>query len=177
MVYTYRLSPTEKMEAEKAIIEELRRRAAEILDVTPDQIAVRTILPKTDLGFSDEVWTVSLETAGGYNAIANVTVPSNKVLFIYGIKIPAKDLDGDISVVKIYKGNDVIEVIDLQKSYDGEKYPEIILKKRIEYAPNDVLKIEVYLKSGVTTPVSKNIIVLGYVGEKLGVTITSPELQ
>ena len=173
MVYAYRLSPEEKKLAETRVIEDLRRRAADVLDVTPDQIVVRDILPKTDLGLSDEVWEVSLDTAGGYNKIVDVTVPSDKVLFIYGIKVPSTSMDGEISVVKIYKGNDIIDVIDLQKTYDGEKYPEIILKKYLEFLPNDTLKIDVYLKSGVTTPVTKNIIVLGFVGEKVGKTLTS----
>ena len=177
MVYTAKLSPEEIKTAEKTIVEELRTRTAEILKIDPAQVAVRTILPKKDLGYADETWAVSLGTAGDYNDVVNISIPNNKVIYIYGIKIPAKDLDGDISVIEIYKGKELIEVIDLQKGYNGEIYPEFILKKAVSYEPNETLNIKVYVASGVTTPVTKNIIILGYVGERLGEYITSSELQ
>jgi len=177
MAYTAKLSQAELRSIEANIIDRVRARTAQVLQVSPDQIAVRAILPKTDLGYADETWQVSLANAGTYNTIVSLTVPSNKVIYVYGFKIPSKEFDPDVSFIRVWKGNELIDVIDVQKVFDGQEYKEIVLKQAIELNPNDTFKVEVYLRSGVTTPVTKNIIVLGFVGEKLGTLITSPLTQ
>jgi len=181
MAYTSKLSTDDLRSIESNIIDRVRARTAQVLQVSPDQIAVRTLMPKEDLGYADDVWQVSLTTPGAYNAIVNLTMPQNKVIYVYGIKIPSTTYDPQISFIRLWKGNELIDIIDTERVYDGKEYKEIVLKQPIELNPNDTFKVEVYLASGVSasssSPVTKSVIILGYVGEKLGTTITSPLTQ
>jgi len=173
MVATARLSVAEIRSKEVEFIEKVRSRAAKVFEVSPEQVIVRDILPKDDFGLDDNKWVFSLGTAGDYNKIIDVTAPQNKVFIVYGLKILSKDVDHEVTIAKVQKGNEVLDVITLEKAYNGENYPEIIFRSPIEINPNDTLKVYLYVPSGVTTPKTFSVAVLGYTAEKLGETITS----
>jgi hypothetical protein len=81
----------------------------------PDAYVVRDILPKTDLGLTNEEWKISYTTAYAWETKINITLPEDKFIVFYGVHLNSavpKTL-----AIKFYKDVNPIEVIQLENLF------------------------------------------------------------
>jgi len=153
--------------------EEIKRRALQLAIeskvVTSEAEAVVRDLLATDLGASEPHWTQTLNTDGAYNQIYNVDLDDKKIVVIYGAIVPEGT---NASALKFSLGTSkVIDIWDIDKA----KYTEdhmVIADEPIVYNKSATINIEAFLPSGVTTPATDNIVLLGVVVEPKGKTIS-----
>ncbi len=131
---------------------------------SPDEAVVREILPKEDLGFTNETWTVDLTTgtANAYNAVVNGTqLGEKKALIIYAMKVITR---GNVTFVKFAtgsQGNIIKDIVDVTK-YDPQT-GLVVLRTPIGYEPKDYMYISYYITS--TTGATPEIVLIGKVAE------------
>jgi hypothetical protein len=168
MPITVYLTKEQVLAIEDELKRELKRVAIEKKVATSEaQLAVRDILPKTDLGFENEVWATGTLPAFTYTTVSSFRVPDNKVIGFYGVK----DLAGGIgtgitSVIRFTLGPGKSKVIDLWQiqKIESEEEVEGYSDKMIIYGPGEYLGIDFY---NVETGVS-NVKLLGFVVEPKG---------
>jgi len=155
--------------------EEIKQKALQIaveskVVASEADAVVRDLLP-TDIGASEPHWEQTLNTAGGYNQVYNADLDDKRIVVIYGAIVPEGT---NASALKFNLGTSkVIDIWDLDKAKHTEDHM-IIADEPIIYHKSATVNIEAYLPSGVTTPATDNIVLLGIVVEPKGKTI-SPE--
>jgi hypothetical protein len=168
MALTTYLTKEEVLRVEEALKAELTRVAiAKKVVTNAKDLAIRDILPKTDLGYSNEVWATSTLPQYAYSTVASLRVPDTKVIGFLGVQ----DLAGGIgtgvtSVIRFTLGpgkSKVVDVWNIQK-IESEEELEGFSDKVIVYAPGEYLGVDFY---NVDTGVSK-VVLLGFVAEPKG---------
>lgn len=160
---TLSVSEFEDIKAIQAKIDEvLLDMASKELGVSVDELVVRDLMP-SDIGFSNEDWTVSASTANTYNDFTSTTVADNRFIAIYGVAGVDTDI---VSAVRFTSGAKTLDIWSLQEiralqnRFKAAKRP-IILRQ------NTAIDIDIYATStgSVTMPL------LGRVCELKGRTV------
>lgn len=168
MAITTYLTKEEVLRAEEALKAELTRVAlAKKVVTSAKDLAIRDILPKTDLGYSNEVWATSTLPRYAYSTTASFRVPDTKVIGFLGVE----DLAGGIgtgvtSVIRFSLGPGKAKVIDVWniQKIESEKELQGYSDNVIIYGPGEYMGVEFY---NVDTGVSK-VVLLGFVAEPKG---------
>ena len=168
MPITTYLTKEQVLAVEDALKRELKRIAiAKKVATSENELAVRDILPKTDLNYANEVWKTGSLPAFTYSTVSSLRVPDNKVIGFYGVR----DLAGGIgtgitSVIRFTLGPGKSKVIDLWQiqKIESEEELEGYSDKMIIYGPGEYLGIDFY---NIATGVS-NVQLLGFVVEPKG---------
>ena len=129
-----------------------------------EQFIVRDILPKTDLGLSNEEWKITYSNAYTWETKIDIALPSDKFLVIYGISIPSPT--PKTLAIKFWRDVSPICVVDLEKVY-AYKQPIVYLPQPIVWKQKQIVKVEFYGKATG----DDYVVLLGFVAEKIGVTI------
>jgi len=140
------LSIEERMSLEKDIEETLFRLAVKEFRRPRDEFIVRNGLPKTDLGFTNEVWVESITTANAYNTIVSAKeVPERTLICFYGgASLGANPLT---TVIRFRKGEaKILDVWNIEESLVQEE-PEFVAKSPIIYKAGDIMNVDFYGKA------------------------------
>ncbi|MEM2525574.1 MAG: hypothetical protein QXI49_05265 [Candidatus Methanomethylicaceae archaeon] len=168
MSLTTYLTKSEIQARREALARELvRRMVAKGVVKSGDEVAIRDILPKTDLGYTYEKWETASLPAYTYTAVVSQRLPANKMIGFYGVQDLAGGLDTGITAVIRFKigpgAARVLDVWQIQK-IESEKEKEGISEKDVIYENQEYMTVEFY---NVATGVS-NVALLGLVAEPKG---------
>jgi len=147
---TLSVTELEDIKAIQAKIDEvLLDMASKELGVSVDELVVRDLMP-SDLGFTNEDWSVTPSTANAYNDFTSTTVADNRFIAIYGVA----GVDADnVTAIKFTSGAKTLDIWSLQEiqalqnKFKAAKRP-IILRQ------NTQIDIDIYTTStdAVTIP-------------------------
>ena len=156
--------------AQQVAIDKILQIAVNDLKKPRDQLVIRHILPKTDLGFSNETWAETISSANAFNTIVDdKNFDNKKVMTIYGFaNLAANPLTTE---VKITSGADVKALIHIEDMYLYPENPVCILKQPLLFGGDETFDILQYATSTGTD----NLMYLGYIVEPVGRTISSPK--
>lgn len=148
------------------VIDLALQRAMKMTGLAADQLVVRNILPSTDLGLTNEVWSFSLTTANDWNNIVTKQLDDQQFLVIFGVAVLSAD---PITTALRFKvgsgtGTKTLDVVDLEELYASDERPEGILKRPILYKEKQYVNIDVYAKATGT----ENLVFKGFVIEPAG---------
>jgi hypothetical protein len=168
MAITTYLTKAEVLGIEESLKSKLVETAlAKKVVTSANDLAIRDILPKTDLGYNNEVWKTATLAEYTYNSVVSMRVPDTKVIGFYGVR----DLGGGVgagvtSIVKFTLGpgkSKVIDVWNIQK-VETEEEAEGYSDRLIIYGPGEYIGIEFYnLATG-----NSRVQLLGFVAEPKG---------
>ena len=159
------MSLEEKRRIEEELKDELKRRALEQGVVTSeDDLVIRDLLPKTDLGATNEVWTQTLSSGNAYNNTYTPSASDKKVIGIYGVKNKATSPLTTAIKFSVGSGGAIVKDIWEIESVMLEENTEGIATMPIIYDKNETITIAQYA-SGTGTD---GIILLGLVAEPKG---------
>ncbi len=132
-----------------------------------EEVAIRDILPHTDLGFANEVWETSALPQYAYSEVVSLRLPPNKLIGFYGVCDLAGGLDtGITSVIRFKIGPGKARVLDVWQiqKIETSKEKTGIADKDIIYENQEYMTVEYYQ---IDTGVSK-VALLGLVAEPKG---------
>jgi hypothetical protein len=121
----------------------------------PEAYVVRDILPKTDLGLTNEEWKISYSSAYTWEKKIDFTLPEDKFIVFFGFH--NNSADPKTLAVKFYKDVTPVEVIEVENLYT---YAEPIgFFTPLAWGESEGLKVEFYGKSaGDDYPVLRGLV-------------------
>ena len=150
---------------EQDVKEYLLRVAVERTGVPREKWVIRDLLP-TDLGLSTNEWSFDYSTANDYNQVIDTTLGDRVFIAIFGVAV--RDPSPVATVIKFQKAAQVKDIISLEDLYVYEE-PVAYFEEPIVYEENDDVDIYIYATS---TKTGEKLILLGYIAELKGKTIT-----
>lgn len=144
------------------IKEELIATAVAQTGIPKEKWVVRDLLP-SDLGLTE--WKFTYSSANAENTVIDTTLDKRKFIRIFGIAILDPNPAG--VYIKFQKDQDIKDIWGLQDLYVLEE-PRSYTKEPIKYDQEDNVKIVVYS----TAAKDEKIVLIGFVAEPLGKTIT-----
>ena len=156
-----------KLLREKAI--EALMTAIQAKGKNPADYIIRDVLPKDDLGMSDNKWEETLDTAGAWNTVINHTLGDDEFIVIFGV---GNNNDNPVATaMKIFRGATPIYLVELEKLYVKQE-PEGYFTNPLVFRESDKLVVQLYLPSGVTTPANEKVFLLALKAEPKGEVVT-----
>ena len=169
----------------KTVVDVLRRRASEKLKLQPDQIVVREVIVgdesnaanfvdldvKTAVVSGQQYWAQDANDLTD-NTLSSILasgekVPDNKYVAFYGFV----DLTNnpDLVAIRFKRGSDTLDFWYVEHCYAYPDKKGGMIYGAILYDEKDPIDIEMEFKDG---SVDKNVVILGYIAERYGETIT-----
>ena len=169
----------------KTVVDVLRRRASEKLKLQPDQIVVREVIVgdesnaanfvdldvKTAVVSGQQYWAQDANDLTD-NTLSSILapgekVPDNKYIAFYGFV----DLTNnpDLVAIRFKRGSDTLDFWYVEHCYAYPDKKGGMIYGAILYDEKDPIGIEMEFKDG---SVDKNVVILGYIAERYGETIT-----
>jgi len=138
-----------RQEASDLLVEAIRARGKR-----PEEYVIRDVLPKTDLGLSNEEWKISYTAAYTWETKVNKKLPEDNFGAFYGFQNNAAN--PLTLAVKFYKDVIPVEVIQVENVYT---YREPIgFFTPLVWSESETLKVEMYGKaSGNDFPVIRGL--------------------
>ncbi|MEM2661599.1 MAG: hypothetical protein QXS74_09800 [Nitrososphaeria archaeon] len=168
MSITTYLTKDEIQARREALARELvKRMVTKGIVKSPNEVAIRDILPKTDLGYPYEYWASPAIAQYTYTPVVSQRLPANKMIGFYGVQDLKGGLDtGLVSVIRFKIGPGAARVLDVWQiqKIETEKEKVGISEKDIIYENQDYMTIEFY---GIDTGIS-TVALLGLVAEPKG---------
>jgi len=169
-----KLTPVEQMAVEditaleatvkERLLEETSRRLA----LPRDQLVVRDIMPKTDLGLANEEWITPTLTADAWTKYFDKALPNNRFVIFYGV---ANQSPTPIATGVLYKlgptGGTTKGVMMLEELY-ATRIPIGITDEAILYRGGDHIYIDVWAKEAGT----EALVLKGMVCEPYGEVVS-----
>lgn len=147
-------------------------RASEVLGLDMTQIVVRDILPKTDLGYTNEIWASASLTANTYTPLfTQKTLLSTQLVCFWGVidLSPSPSLTG----VSFSKGTAQTMVLaQIEAALGWTQYPFALIRPTVLYNPSDPVLIQGYVNAtGV-----QEVVLLGFEAEQIGVNVAPNQI-
>jgi len=156
-------------ELESKIEEDLIRRAViqKIGGVaSPDEVAVRDILPATDLGATNQIWEQTMASANAFNTIYTPTAATKKVFAFYGVK--NRKSTPNTTAIRFNLGTaKTKDIWQIEEIYTETQTTRGIATKPVVYNKEESINIAMYAIAAA----SDNVILLGKVAEPKGETV------
>jgi len=151
---------------EEQLISELEKRAINQKVAATGNLVVRDILPYTDLGYTDNYWSVALTTATSYNAVgSDKDLDGKKVIGFMGFRIlSAKPI---VKLIKFSVGSGATKIKDIWQieQCQNQNIVEGFTKEPVIYNMNDTINIDAWIASTTGT---EKLVLLGKVAEPAG---------
>jgi len=179
------LDPETIWQIRKTVVDVLRRRASEKLKLPPDQIVIREVVVGDESNAADFVdLDVKTAVVSGQqywaqdandltdNTLSSVLasgekVPDNKYIAFYGfVDLTANP---DLVAIRFKRGSDTLDFWYVEHCYAYPDKKGGMIYGAILYDEKDPIDIEMEFKDG---SVDKNVVILGYIAERYGETIT-----
>ena len=167
-----RIIPEDEMEIAdikaivNSVIESMTTKAVDLKYVTTaEELTVREILPKTDIGLTNEYWVTPTLTGNAWaNYFVDKQVADRTIIGFYG----AKNLSADPKATAIRfssgKGKTkIVDVIQIEKIYESDM-SEGFFDEPIIYVAKSYMTVEVYSKAAVDEP----LVLPSFVVEPMG---------
>jgi hypothetical protein len=134
---------------------------------SPDELAVRDILPVEDLGYSNEYWCSAILPTGSFQTAVSKRVEDNKVIGFYGVaNLYLETRTTELRLRIGPNGSKIINIYELQPlQHKGDEVG--LFDEDIIYKNGEFMTIDLYL---IETGVS-SVELLGYVVEPKGETV------
>jgi len=153
----------------RALEEDVKEKLLEIAvsrtGVPRERWVIRDLLP-TDLGLSADTWSFDYATANAYNQIIDTKLGDRTFIIIFGVAI--NDPAPKATVIKFQRAAQVKDVISIEDLHVVEE-PIAYFEEPIVYEENEDVDIYVY---ATETKTGEKLILLGYIAEEKGKTIT-----
>jgi len=179
------LDPETIWQIRKTVVDVLRRRASEKLKLPPDQIVIREVVVGDESNAADFVdLDVKTAVVSGQqywaqdandltdNTLSSILasgekVPDNKYIAFYGfVDLTANP---DLVAIRFKRGSDTLDFWYVEHCYAYPDKKGGMIYGAILYDEKDPIDIEMEFKDG---SVDKNVVILGYIAERYGETIT-----
>ena len=148
------------------VIDAVMAIATRMTGLTPDQLVVRNILPKTDLGLTNEYWETPTLTPNDWTNYFTKQLENQKFVVFYGVA----DLSPDPKVTALkFKvgsgdGTKTLDVVHLEELFTNSERTDGYLKRPIIYKEQQYVNVDVYSKAAVSEP----LVLRGFVVEPAG---------
>lgn len=172
------MTPVSFANAENAQIAKARRetmdllaiRASDVLARPLEDIVVRSIYPKTDLGLTNEKWVVgSAPTANAFSAYVSHALDATQLIAIYGFT----DLTPSPALLEIQflvgTAKTLLRV-HVEEMYAFPNGAVGLISPRLIWNPSDTVTVQVYASSTAT----EDIVLLGFEAEQVDVNVSPP---
>ena len=134
---------------------------------SPDELAVRDILPLEDLSYSHEYWTSATLPSGSFQPAVSVRVADNKVIGFFGVANPYNDTNTTELRFRIGPGGSrTINIYELQQILN-EQNKIAVFDEDVIYKNGEFMTIDLYR----TATGASTIALLGFVVEPKGETV------
>jgi hypothetical protein len=131
----------------------------------PDAYVIRDILPKTDLGLTNEEWKIKYTSAYTWETMVNLTLPEDKFIALYGVAFK-KGTTPKTLAIKFYKDVNPIAVIQVESLF---AFDEMIgFFGPLVWGEAETLKVEIYGSAAG----DDYVVLRGFVAELKRKTIT-----
>jgi len=139
-----------RSEAEDLLIEAIKAKG-----LKPEEFLIRDVLPKTDLGLTNEEWKITYTAAYTWESKVDFTLPDKKFIVFYGAGNNAAN--PLTTAVKFYKDVVPVEVVQIEKIYTYMEPTGYFTP--LVWSETEGLKIEFYGKaSGDDFPVLRGLV-------------------
>jgi len=163
------LTPQDIAGIEASVKERLLSEASGKLNLSRDQLVVRDILPKTDLGLTNEEWVTPSLTADAYTKYFDIKLPDNRFICFFGAGNNAADPIVTLVVLKMGPaGGTTKGTMEIEEMY-AEDVPICLTDEAILYRGGDHIYVDVWAKASGTEP----LVLKGMVCEPYGQIISS----
>jgi len=164
IVLTAKLPDEQIRRIQDTLRAKLLEKAVPAIAKTKEEIVVRNILPKTDLGYTNEEWKTAT-LASGVNTVITISPLEDKVLGIYGIRYLADT--GLCVTVDFYSGVGKTNFrarwqIKEAITEEDREITVTEVEKSIVYEPGEYVTIDYHM---VTTGVAR-VELLGFLAER-----------
>ena len=153
---------------EDAVKEKLLEVAMRETGKKREELVIRDILPKTDLGLTNEVWVASISTANSWNTWITKELPKNKFIAFYGVAVLSASPITTGVAFKIGATGATTKDIMMYEEIFAEEKPVGYTEEPIIYKGGDYVYIQLYGKSTGT----EYIVLKGMICEPVGETIS-----
>jgi len=147
-----------------SIKEKLIREVSARLAIPREQVVVRDLLPKTDMGLTTEVWITPTLAANAWTKYFDKELPNRRFVAFYGVANNAADPIATGVYLKLGPtGATARAVWEIEELY-ADEIPVGVTDEIILYRGGEHIFVEVYAKAAGTEP----LVLLGMVGEPYG---------
>jgi len=168
MTGIYRLTPQEIRSLERAVEAELLRLGVEEGLGKPEELIVRDLLPKTDLGFTNEEWVESVSAYGWARCISSIENDKEQLVAIYGVaNLNPNPLTLAVKFTLGPGDAKVKDIWQIEQIYTNSERPEGYAKDYIIYHAPDTWSVFQYGKEAGTD----RLVYYAKIVEKKGRTI------
>ena len=150
------------------VIDALMSVATRMTGLTPEQLVVRNLLPKTDLGLANEYWETPSLTANDWTNYFTKQLDDQQFIVFYGVANLSPDPKVTALRFKVGSGTGTktLDVIQLEELYTNTERTDGFFKRPIIYKERQYANIDVYSKATGTEP----LMLRGFVIEPAGRT-------
>jgi len=138
------LTVAEVVEIEKTLTETLLEITAKQTGIAKEALTVREVMPKTDLGLTNEEWKISFTAAYKKEEKVRVTLPKNKFIGFYGYT----NQSADPKTLCVYFATPAktVDIWQVEKVYT---YPNVtgVTREPILFAGGKTMVIRMYGKA------------------------------
>jgi len=153
---------------EASIKERLLDEASRRLARPKEQLVIRDILPKTDLGLTNEEWVTPSLTANAWTKYFDIKLPDTRFICFYGAANNAADPIVTAVMLKMGPaGATTRGSMELEEIY-ADEVPVGILDEAVLYRGGDHIYVDCWAKKAGTEP----LVLKGMVAEPYGEVVS-----
>jgi len=148
------------------VIDALFSVAMKMTGLTRDQLVIRNLLPKTDLGLTNEYWETPSLTANDWTNYFTKQLAEQQFVVFYGVANLAPDPKATALRFKVGSeaGTKTLDVVQLEELYTNTVRTDGFFKRPIIYKERQYSNVDVYSKATGTDP----LMLRGFVAEPAG---------
>ena len=148
------------------VIDRVMSVATRMTGLTPDQLVIRNILPKTDLGLTNEYWETPTLTANDWTNYFTRQLNNQQFMVFYAVADLSPDPKATALRFKVGSGGGTktLDVVHLEELFANSERADGYLKRPIIYKETQYMNVDVYSKAAVSEP----LILRGFVVEPAG---------
>lgn len=136
------------------VIDALFKVAMKMTGLTKDQLVVRNLLPKTDLGLTNEYWETPSLTANDWTNYFTKQLDQQQFVVFYGVANLSPSPKATALRFKVGRGEGTktLDVIQLEELYTNTVRSDGFFKRPIIYKERQYVNVDVYSKAAGTEP-------------------------
>ena len=148
------------------VIDAVMSIATRMTGLTPDQLVIRNILPKTDLGLTNEYSETPTLTANDWTNYFTRQLNNQQFMVFYAVADLSPDPKATALRFKVGSGGGTktLDVVHLEELFANSERADGYLKRPIIYKETQYVNVDVYSKAAVSEP----LILRGFVVEPAG---------
>jgi len=139
--------------------------ATRLTGLAKDELIVRSILPKTDLGLTNEVWEATISSANAWNPWISNQLEDQRFVVIYGLaNLTADPVTTAIKFSTGASKTKIIDVVQYEDLYTNKERVDGYFNRFIVYKHKQYLNADLYARATGT----ERLVLKGFVVEPAG---------